>query len=293
MTITPDLDAPRVATSDGFTDAVTVAFGDPASGLCGTFRLGLAGGGTASGLAVVFHDREPAAVVAEGGSAVADPSRWDGVHAAGIDMETVEPLRNWRVSYAGDDVSLDLELEASGSVAQLASDDPVATLGGMLGFEQPVTVRGHAEVRGSHIAVEGLGQRGRSWGSPDWTAIDRTRTVQAWFAGGAVSIYAIAATGRAHGEEAVSAAIMSPHGCVFSQEPRLSTTFDADGRQQRAAMELPLDDDSPPRRISGEVFCGTTLDLGRLRLDCSFLRWRMNGDEGIGRYDVLRRVEDA
>ena len=122
MTITPDLDAPRVATGDAFSDAVTVAFGDPASGLCGTLRLGLAGGATASGLAVVFHDGEPATVVAEGGIAVADPSRWAGVHAAGIDMETVEPLRNWRVSYAGDDLSLDLELETTGPGAQLGSD---------------------------------------------------------------------------------------------------------------------------------------------------------------------------
>jgi hypothetical protein len=38
------------------------------------------------------------------------------------------------------------------------------------------------------------------------------------------------------------------------------------------------------------VVCGTSLDLGRLRLDCAFLRWHMEGREGIGRYDILRRV---
>ena len=42
---------------------------------------------------------------------------------------------------------------------------------------------------------------------------------------------------------------------------------------------------------SGEIVCGTTLDLGRLRLDCAFLRWHMDGREGIGRYDILRRVD--
>ena len=41
---------------------------------------------------------------------------------------------------------------------------------------------------------------------------------------------------------------------------------------------------------AGEVVCGTSLDLGRLRLDCAFLRWRMEGREGVGRYDILRRV---
>ena len=32
-------------------------------------------------------------------------------------------------------------------------------------------------------------------------------------------------------------------------------------------------------------------DLGRLRLDCSFFRWRLDGREGVGRYDILRRIE--
>jgi hypothetical protein len=34
--------------------------------------------------------------------------------------------------------------------------------------------------------------------------------------------------------------------------------------------------------------CGTSLDLGRLRLDCAFFRWRMDGRTGFGRYDILR-----
>ena len=51
-----------------------------------------------------------------------------------------------------------------------------------------------------------------------------------------------------------------------------------------------MGEDSYPRRGAGEVLCGTSLDLGRLRLDCAFFRWRMEGREGVGRYDVLRRV---
>ena len=35
------------------------------------------------------------------------------------------------------------------------------------------------------------------------------------------------------------------------------------------------DEDAYARRAAGEVACGTTLDLGRLRLDCAFFRWRM------------------
>ena len=34
--------------------------------------------------------------------------------------------------------------------------------------------------------------------------------------------------------------------------------------------------------------CGSTLELGALRLDCAFFAWHLEGREGVGRYDVLR-----
>jgi hypothetical protein len=43
-------------------------------------------------------------------------------------------------------------------------------------------------------------------------------------------------------------------------------------------------------RLAGQVRCGSTLDLGRLRLDCAFFAWMADGRRGVGRYDVLRRV---
>jgi hypothetical protein len=49
-------------------------------------------------------------------------------------------------------------------------------------------------------------------------------------------------------------------------------------------------EDDYPQRIAGEAVAGTSLDLGRLRLECAFFRWRTGGQEGVGRYDVLRRV---
>ena len=30
--------------------------------------------------------------------------------------------------------------------------------------------------------------------------------------------------------------------------------------------------------------------LGRLRLDCAFFHWEMDGRQGVGRYDILRRA---
>ena len=65
---------------------------------------------------------------------------------------------------------------------------------------------------------------------------------------------------------------------------------DVDTGALRRDLELYLDEEGYPRRAAGEVLCGTTLDLGRLRLDCAFFAWHMEGREGVGRYDVLRRA---
>ena len=266
----PDLEAPLAARSDAFTDAVTIAFADPRAAIYGTARLGLAGGAQASGLVLLF---------------------------GGGDLATVEPLRAWRASFAGEDAAFDLELEAAGSPCALDERDPVARAGGMLGFEQPVRVRGEVTVGGRKVRIDGLGQRGRSWGEPDWGDLARTRSASAWFGDRAVAVSAIGRDGEAgHGQDAISATLFGPgDGCTRVADPRLSTTFDAEGRQRRANLELWVtgDDDEYPLRAEGEVVCGTTLDLGRLRLDCSFLRWRLGELEGAGRYDVLRRNPEA
>ena len=60
-----------------------------------------------------------------------------------------------------------------------------------------------------------------------------------------------------------------------------------------ATIELWESDEGPVWTATGEAIAGTTLALGRLRLDMAFFRWRMNGREGVGRYDILQRfLED-
>jgi hypothetical protein len=296
VTVAPEHEAPRTDGGGDFSDAITFAFGDPAAELYGVARLGLAEGG-ASGLALLFWRGEPVAVSAEGGVEVDAPSSWDEVAAAGLDTSVVEPLRSWRLQFAGDDVSLDLELEATGPVAELDPSHPVARVGGMAGYEQPVRVHGEAVVRSTRLAVDGLGQRGHSWGAPDWDRIELARTVSAWLGDDlAVSLTAVRPAGkRDHDAEAVVASILDRDEDGVSRtldvaDPRLSTTYDDEGRQRQAGLELWVDENGYPRRAAGEIACGTSLDLGRLRLDCAFFRWRMEGREGFGRYDVLRRA---
>jgi hypothetical protein len=296
VTVGPSDEAPRVQTGDGFSEAVTVAFGDASADLYGIARVGLAEG-AASGLALLFWRGEPVAVRAEGGAAIDAPSSWDEVSVAGLDTSVVEPLRAWKLHFAGDEATFDLDLEATGPLAELPDDHPVARVGGMAGYEQPVRVRGDATIGDARVSVDGLGQRGHSWGAPDWERIELTRAVSAWMGDDlAVSLTAVRPAGkRDHAAEAVVASILDRDEEGAAQaidvlDPRLSTTYDDEGRQRQAGLELWVDEDGFPRRAAGELAVGTSLDLGRLRLDCAFFRWRMEGRVGFGRYDVLRRA---
>lgn len=309
MTIGPGDDAPRAAAGEGASDSLTYAFGDADGRVLGVARLGLTGG-TASGHTVVFGDGVPAAVAADRVAAPAEPgvaaarpgAGWDAVAVAGLSTETLEPLRRWRVGFSGD-VAFDLTFEALSPAIELAADAPVARAGGMAGFDQICRV--HGTVGGEPFA--GLGQRGRSWGAPNWERMTLARTISAWIdEGSALSLVAVRpAKGAAHADEELAAFVFDAERAgepvAEVAEPRLSTTYDGEGRQRRAGLELYVGaDDAYARRAAGEAIAGTTLELGTpaaggsgLRLDCAFFRWRMDGRTGIGRYDVLRRAEPA
>ncbi|HVW17727.1 MAG TPA: hypothetical protein VHB30_05715 [Solirubrobacteraceae bacterium] len=287
-----DRDAARGVGEGGSTEALTFAFGDGDARLFGVARLGLADG-LASGLAVVFRDGEPIAVRADGGVEPAGAS-WDEVRAAGLETATTAPGAAWALRFAGGDDdagAFELAFEATSPPIELGAQAPAARAGGMEGVDRVCRVRG--TVAGEPF--EGLGQRGRSWGMPDWERMSLTRTLSAWLDGRhAVTLAAVRPAGaRNHDEEAVSAFVLDAEAeepVAPVREALLSTAYDEAGRQRRAGLELYLPGDDRPRRAAGEVVAGTSLDLGRLRLDCAFFRWRMEGRAGVGRYDVLRRA---
>jgi len=279
----------RPARGDGFVDAVTVSWGDRRSGLYGLARIGLSAGG-ASALAVLFAGREPVAAVARDGLA-ADGADWDSLQAGGVAMATGAPLERWSVRFASEDGrhGFELELEAASEPASL--DDAVARAGGMEGYEQLCVARGTARVDGEVRELACLGQRGHTWGAPDWSRIALARSLTVWADGGpGVALSAIRPAGAAnHSQEAVWAALLGPDEVKPVADPRLSTTYDGAGHQRRAGLELWVtDEDDMPERASGEVLCGSTLELGPLALDLAFFAWHFEGREGVGRYDVLR-----
>lgn len=311
MTVTPEHESPRPARGGAFSDAVTVAFGDASADVYGIARVGLSrdarGEPVASGLGIMFSGGIPVAVRAAGGEPVAGDG-WSGASVAGVRSVVVAPLERWTVAFADEAGANGFALDLVALSAPAAVDPlgEAAQLGGMEGYEQLVAVRGSATVAGEQRAIDCLGQRGHSWGAPDWERLTLARTVTAWVPdAGAVTLTAVRGEkAKSHGDEAISAFVFEPPAegqdgpalPAAVADPRISTTYDADGCQRHVGLELWMGDEDDTggwaRRAAGEIVCGTTLDLGRLRLDCAFVHWRMEGREGVGRYDLLRRAND-
>jgi hypothetical protein len=299
--IGPEDEEPHAGDGEGFGDAVTMAWGDRDAGIYGSARIGLTpAGGTASSLALLFDGREAVAGHAQGGIEVDDATFAD-LAAGPVRMQTEQPLASWTVGFESGDGGFRLRFSALGPPLELGPAEPAAQAGGTQGYEHLCRVEGESTTGKGRREIRCLGHREHSWGAPDWGQIDQAATLSAWLAPDlGLTVHAVRpATGDGHDEEAVSALLLEPADEgpgleVRRFDPaRVSTTFDAQGRQRRVGLELwpeQAEDEEPglPRRAFGELLCGTTLDLGRLRMDAAFFGWRMDGVEGVGRYDLLR-----
>lgn len=307
MSVPIDRDGPGdvAGAAEGHADGVTYAFGDPDRELHGLARVALspdgAGGVTASGMALLFAGVELVAARTAGGLPASPGEEGFGAaRAAGVATGTREPLQAWDVAFSSEDgrAGFALRFEATAAPVEVDPLGPLAVMGGVGGFEQLCRVTGLATVDGQAVAVSGLGSRSRSWGATDWTKVASTRTAQAWLGEDlAISVSAVRpVSARSHADEAVAGGLVLPDpdgGAPLAQaaaEATISTTYDAEGRPRGASLEAYLDPDDFPERAAGAVLCGTSLDLGELRLECSFFGWAMEGRRGVGRFDVLRRL---
>ncbi len=284
---------PVLTGGEGFTDAVTFAFADRAAGFFGLARAGVASGPDGlrgSALGVLFAGREPVGVLAEGDTALGADADWDELQMPGLVVRTLEPHARWQVTLdAPGGSAFDLEFTAASPPAELAEDEDAARLGGMVGHERLCRVSGTA----AGHPIDCLGQRGRSWGVADWSRIALTRSLAAWLDdGSSLTVAAVRPAGaESHADEATWGALLDAEGALPVADPRVSTTYDGDGHQRRAGLELWVaEEDDYPRRGAGQVLCGSSVELGQLRLDCAFFVWQLDGREGVGRYDMLRRA---
>jgi hypothetical protein len=279
------------------TDVVLVAFSDRAAEVHGTLRIGIGGSpATAAVLGIVFASGRPAGASVEAAELEGEAD-WAAIEVAGVGFQTVEPLRAWRASFDDGQARLELELNA------ITGPIPVADRPGwegLDGYEQICHVAGRARVGGREATIDCLGRREHTWGAVDWERTDTVRRVDAWLddGGGLLIASSRPAGAQGHEEEALSAILIDVDDdgeqpelfAAAVADPRVSTTYDGDGHQIRAGLELWVaDDDELPVRGAGHAVCGTTLELGRLRLETAFFDWSVAGRHGTGRYDILRR----
>ena len=289
--ITPDDERRRPATGPGFSDAVSFAWGDPRAGVHGLARVGLAGSEATVVVLVATHEG-PVGVVARGGLPAPADADFADLALPGLSSTVKTPLEAWTVAAQGDGAGVDLAFEALCPPVAVDPAEPAARVGGMAGYEQLCRVQGTVRAGGREHALRCLGQRSRAWGEPDWERLDSVRTLAAWLDGETgVSVMTARPAGATPDSEARWGAILDAAGTLHVDEPRLSTTYDAEGRPRRAGLELWMgEEDAAPRRVTGEAVSGSTLDLGDLRLDAAVFRWHMEGRSGVGRYDLLRRA---
>ena len=239
---------------------------------------------------MLFAGREPVGVVAEGGAALDAGADWDELRLPGLVVRTLEPHARWQVALdAPGGAGFELEFAAASPPAELAEDADAARLGGMAGHERLCRVTGTAAGQ----PIDCLGQRGRSWGVADWSRIALTRSLAAWFEdGSSLTVSRRAAGGRRReprrgGEP--GARCSTPRAPCRSPTRASRRPTTRDGHQRRAGLELWVgEDDDYPRRGAGQVLCGSSVELGQLRLDCAFFAWQVDGREGVGRYDMVR-----
>jgi hypothetical protein len=212
--------------------------------------------GTArSGVSILFEGRQPTAL------------------PEGPEIEAVNG--GWRAELPD---RFALELEAV---------SPPAELGGVRAHV--VRVSGEAAGR----RVEGLGTVSETDTPPRWEDLDAIRSISALVD----DQHALLAVARrphgavGHGDEEITARLVEDDALLEVEDARISTVYDSGGRQRSAGLELWLPGEDYPRRGSGQVIAGSSLDLDALQVHVAVFRWRLDGREGIGSYELMLRLE--
>jgi hypothetical protein len=160
-----------------------------------------------------------------------------------------------------------------------------------LGLASARVCRVTGDVGGTN--VDCLGTVAEARGAPAWEQLDALRSVSVLI-DERHALLAVARRPRGsqgHGEELVVAQLMREGELLAVEEARLSTVYDGEGRQRSAGLELWLPGEDFPRRGSGTVVAGSSLELEGLRVHVAVFDWRLEGREGLGAYELTVRSE--
>ena len=89
-----------------------------------------------------------------------------------------------------------------------------------------------------------------------------------------------------HGDERNDAVIVEDGKSLSVADARLSTVFSKDDLHTQASLELWLQEDDFPRRITGEAIAGTHVELTDRDVALAFYNWTMGPHSGIGIYEI-------
>jgi hypothetical protein len=144
--------------------------------------------------------------------------------------------------------------------------------------------------------VSCLGTVGETQIAPSWDELDALRSLSAVFD----RDHAMLAMARrkrgapGHGQEQVAAWLLHGGVPLNVEDARISTVYDAEGRQRSSGLELWIADEDFPRRLSGTVAAGSSLQLEGADVHAAIFRWRMEDREGAGAYELwVRREQEA
>jgi len=152
-----------------------------------------------------------------------------------------------------------------------------------------VLVRGEAAGR----RVDGMGTLSETRVPPRWEKLDALRSISA-LVDDRHALLALAQRPRdavGHGDEQITARLIEDDAVLAIEDARISTVYDSGGRQRSAGLELWVPGEEYPRRGSGQVIAGTSLDLDGIQVHAAVFRWRLDGREGIGAYELMLRSE--
>jgi hypothetical protein len=213
-------------------------------------------GSARSGATIMFEGRRPRAVA---------------------EAATIEPAgAGWRAELPGE-LALGVE----------ALTDP-AELGGV--SARVCRVTGDAAGR----SINCLGTLSETSAAPRWEDLDALRTISA-IVDEEHALLALARRPRGalgHGQENVSAKLLDGGRFLEVEDARISTVYDGDGRQQSAGLELWIGGEEYPRRGSGLVIAGSSLQMDEIEVHAAIFRWRLEGREGIGAYELMARTPE-
>ena len=212
-------------------------------------------GSVRSGMSILFEDRKPTAL------------------PEGPEVEVTDG--GWR-ALLPDRLALEFE--------------PVSAPADLGGVRAHVTrVRGEAAGR----RVDGLGTVSETEVPPRWEELDAVRSITALVD----EQHALVAIARrpqgavGHGDEEIVACLVEDDAMLEVEAARISTVYDGGGRQRSAGLELWVPGEDYARRGSGLVIAGSSLDLDALQVHVAVFRWRLDGREGIGSYELMLRME--